>query len=706
MPQHAIDADIIDFILPPENIPGKLLELQQSLITSPSGGGMLKEKSDEEVFQQILGFLKIRVNVDFTFYKQTTLRRRIVRRMLILRLDTLNAYLKYLENDKTELDLLFQDLLIPVTSFFRDSVTYEVLCSEVIPGLLKDKSATNPLRIWIAGCSTGQEAYSIAMCLDQYIGDMHPVKVQIFATDLSEKSINKARTGIYTKKEMDGVSEGQVKEFFNRIDGTYQVKRKIRDMCIFAVQNFLKDPPFAKLDLITCRNVLIYFEPFLQKKAFSIFHYALNNKGILWLGKSETAGQSSDLFMTLGKDKFYIRKQGAGKFMSVATERSEVAYSDRNFRLANTEGKAVDFQKGADDILLSKSPPGVVVNDQFDIVQFRGLTGAFLEPLPGKPSLNVLKMAKEGLGFEIRNALHKVKTSKKPVLKAHILIDDGKTQAAIEVIPILNTVDLHYLILFRKEEPASGNGQGLPVDTEASRSTQQVNADNKDAKDKRIKQLEQEIALAREDMRNITEDQEATNEELQSSNEELLSGSEELQTLNEELETGKEELQSTNEELITVNQELIDRNEQLNQVRNFSEATISILHEPLLVLDKNYRIISANKSFYISFKITEEETLHKNLFELHDNGWDIPGLRKELIKIQKGKEKKIETEINYTFPVIGERIIHFNIQPIQRENGEKLILLALDDITERQRLSALLSEQLLERKHGEINLRL
>jgi len=690
MPQHAIDAAIVDFILPPEKISERLMELQQSFAISSSGDEPdAKDKINEDGFRQILALLKIRVGVDFSFYKQTTVRRRIIRRMIILHLETITDYAEYLKKNKPEQDILFNDLLIPVTSFFRDSITFNRLCETVFPEILKNKSVSNPGRIWIAGCSTGQEAYSIAICIQEYLSDhTSNIKVQIFATDLSEVSIKKARNGVYSKKELEGISETRLKQFFNKTDGNYQVKKPVRDMCIFATHNFLKDPPFAKMDLITCRNVLIYLQPFLQKKALTVFHYALNNKGILVLGKSETTGNASDIFIPFGnKDKFFTKKSVSGRFINVASERSETAFADKNYFVRSKEGKTDDFQKNADEILLSKyTPVGVVVNDQFEIVQFRGSTGAYLEPSPGKASLNVLKMAKEGLAFEIRNALHKAKSSSEPFIKEGILINDGKKSVTIEVVPLLNTVDLHFLILFRDTYTAEA---GTP-----KRGTKKPASGGRGAeKDTRIQQLEKELAQAREDMRSITEDQEASNEELQSSNEELLSGSEELQSLNEELETSKEELQSTNEELITVNQELYDRNDELNQSRQFAEATLAVLHEPLLVLDKNFIIKTANTSFYETFELTEEETLGKILFALQDKGWDIPGLRKGLGKIQKEKEKTIEMEIVFTFPVIGERTICFNIQAISRETGEQLILLALDDITLRKKAEKILAEK-------------
>jgi two-component system CheB/CheR fusion protein len=249
-----------------------------------------------------MALLRVRKGLDFSFYKQTTIRRRIIRRMVLLKLESSAEYADYLRKNKPEQDLLFQDLLIPVTSFFRNPEIFDALCKTVIPGLVKTKSAHNPLRIWAAGCSSGQEAYSIAICLHEYVGDLIPtLKVQIFASDVSENSVLKARRGFYLKKELEGVSSERLTQYFTKTDGGYQVKKTVRDMCVFARHNFLKDPPFAKMDLISCRNVLIYLEPFLQKKALATFHYALNEKGGLWLGKSETTGNASDLFITLDK---------------------------------------------------------------------------------------------------------------------------------------------------------------------------------------------------------------------------------------------------------------------------------------------------------------------------------------------------------------------------------------------------------------------
>ena len=676
MPENAIKNEVVDFVLSPEEMPQQLLKLEQTFNRLNSDNGDAAEHlNQEESFRQILSLVRIRHGADFTYYKQSTIRRRIQRRVAILKLEKISEYLDYLRDNKAEQDLLFQDLLIPVSSFFRDPKTFETICTVILPELVKGKTNANPLRIWVAGCSTGDEAYSLGICLYEFLEEKGiSIKIQIFATDISEQAIAKARTGVYNKRQLEGVSAERLQQFFTKIDGHYQVKKSIRDLCVFATHNFLKDPPFARVSLISCRNVLIYMEPFLQKKAFTTFHYALNDKGYLLLGKSETTGSSSELFTQADKkEKLYIRKSVSGKFMNVTSADREESMKDKDYGLRSYERRKDDYQKNADEILLSRyTPAGVVVNEQFDIVQFRGSTGAYLEPSPGKASLNVLKMARPGLSFELRNALHRAKAKKETFTKEGIMANGGGRLVTIEVIPLTNTIEPHFLILFKDTIPPP-----------AKEKREQKNK-AQEAENERIKALEESLSQAREDMRSITEDQEAANEELQSANEELLSSSEELQSLNEELETSKEELQSTNEELVTVNQELYDRNDQLNQARIYAEAIVTTIFEPLLVLTPDLRIKSANQAFYKTFFMAEKQTLGKVIFDLQDNAWDIPGLKERLVSLRKHKTDSSEWEVSWTFPGIGKRTICFKAKLIPEESGRELILMALDDITLRK----------------------
>ena len=682
MPHSAAQAGVVDFILPPEKIPQKLLEVT-GFINGNGGHDETIPLPDEEMFKQILSLLRIRKGTDFTYYKQSTIRRRILRRMVLNKNEEPIAYLKYLRENKAEQDILYQDFLIPVTSFFRDPKSFDNLCETVFPLLIKNKTAYEAIRVWVAGCSTGEEAYSIAICLKEYLGDNQQT-VQIFATDLSEPAIAKARLGIYTKAELTAVSPQRLKDFFTKTNGDYQVNRNVRDMCVFAHHNFLKDPPFGKMDFISCRNVLIYMEPYLQKKALTTFHYSLNPKGFLLLGKSETTSGVPDLFLAAAKsDKLFTRKDVPGKFMHVASQRSEqtISHTDTN---AGSETIRTDFQKTADDIMLRKyTPAGVVVNEAMDIVHFRGNTSNYLEQSSGKPSHNLLQMARNGLAFELRNILHKAKKEKTAVSKENIPmdVDGGIRNISIEAMPLPNVIEPHYLILFHDNESIGNKSRMAGALSNKKTSTSKT---KKDDKDLRIEQLEKELAQVREDMRSITEDQEASNEELQSANEELLSSSEELQSLNEELETGKEELQSTNEELMVVNQEMIGLNEQLTVSRDYTEAIVANIHEPLLVLDKHLRIKTANNAFYKTFRVSEQETEGSLIYNLGNKQWDIPELRTLLEKILPEKSVFNNFEVSHNFSSIGERVMILNAREVINKNiSEKLILLAIEDITEK-----------------------
>lgn len=683
MPKRAIQANVADFILPPEEMPAKLLE-----ITKTMHGDSQQEVG---IFNQIISLLRVRKGTDFTYYKQTTVYRRILRRMAILKFEEPSLYLKHLRENKKEQDALYQDLLIPVTNFFRDADAFENLSKLVFPKVAKSKSEHDAVRIWVAGCSTGEEAYSIAICMKEFFAGAK-TRVQIFATDISEPAIAKARAGVYSKQDMEGISTRRLQEFFTKTNGSYTVCKEIRDMCVFALHNFLNDPPFHKIDLISCRNVLIYMEQYLQKKALTTFHYSLNPKGFLFLGKSERSNSSPDLFISTGNhDKLFIRQDVPGRLVPLTGRRIEEKLIGK---AANhkQENARMDFQKEADDLMFRKyTPPGVVVNEALDIMHYNGNTSPYLEQAPGKPTHNLLKLAKAELGFELRSLLHKAKknyssgSSENPSFtKDSIPVNvNGNTLViGLEVIALPNTVDSYYLILFHSQSVR----QAAPAKPRKGTPT-------KNDYDLRIEQLERELRQTREDLRSITEDQEAYNEELQSANEELQSGSEELQSLNEELETSKEELESTNEELSVVNQEMISMNEQITAERNYSEAVIATIREPLLVLSKNLHVKSANDSFYEKFRANEQETEGQLIFDLGKRQWNIPEFRTLLESILPAKSSFSGFEVNYNFPDIGPRVLLLNAREIIRESkDEKLILLAIEDITEQKELIRLVEE--------------
>jgi two-component system CheB/CheR fusion protein len=678
MPQSAVNAGVVDFVLTPEEMPAKLREFARDYHKSDIGNTNEEiPKEDETAFKSLIVLLQERSGVDFTYYKQNTIRRRIARRMAIGKVGKLADYLNILMGDKTEQQALFQDLLIPVTSFFRDPNTFEALREKVLPALFKNKAAEEPVRIWIAGCSTGEEAFSMAICLHEFLGEQSPTRqIQIFASDISEIAIKKARAGIYTKAEVQTLSNEQLSLYFSKTSGNYQVVKTIRDLCVFAVQNFLKDPPFSKIDLISCRNVLIYMDSFLQKKALSTFHYALRKNGFLLLGKSETTSVVSDLFASfIRTEKIYSRKSVPGRFLPVSVGRREDALVKKDKKTAKPDTLQADFRKTAESILLAKyTPAGVIVNDLMDVVHIHGAIAPFLEPPPGKPTFNLFKMAREGLGFELRNVLHKAKTSPEPVIKTGIPVQIHGVQhlVTIEILLLTSSVEPHFLILFTKTETASGLTGDLTAVT-----TNDAHL--------RIQQLENELAQTREDMRSIIEDQEVANEELQSTSEELESSSEEMQSLNEELETSKEELESSNEELVILNQELLDKQEQLNVARLYSEAIVTSIREPLVILDKSLRIKTANLAFYKKFNFTELETEDKLFYELQNHQWDDQVLQGQLEKIIPQRVKLENFEITLPFPVLGERTMLLNARQVANEHAvEPLILLAIEDITERK----------------------
>ncbi|RXJ45728.1 chemotaxis protein CheB [Gelidibacter gilvus] len=692
MPENAINAGVVDFILAPDKIAEHLLQINSTEITNNVDKKEEPQpKDDGSVFKQILSLLRQRSGVDFTHYKDPTLRRRIARRIAIVKKKNLNNYLQFLRTDDAEQDALFQDMLIPVTSFFRDPKAFETLSEKVFPCIIKNKNPDAPIRMWVAGCSTGEEAYSIAICLQEFLRlnpdkDREQTKIQIFASDISEKAIKKARSGNYTKAEVETLSASLLENYFTKTNNGYEVSKLIRDMCVIAPHNFLKDPPFAKMDLISCRNVLIYMDTFLQQKAFATFHYALKENGFLLLGKSESTGASSDLFASVAKkEKVYSRKPVAGRFRHIATELKEQA-STRKFKsVTKPEATQTDFRKSAEAIMISKSPASVVVNEQMDIVHIHGDITSFLQSPQGKPTHNLLLMAREGLGFELRNAIHKVTKNQAAVIKENVPMgrnsqndenDEGKQYLVnIEIIPITDTVELHYLIRFEKTI--------VPNEKEdKSASSGKTKADDAI---KRNEQLEKELAYNREDMRSITEDMEAANEELQSANEELQSSNEEMQSLNEEMETSKEELQSTNEELIIVNQELFDKQEQLSAARIYSDSIVSTMFHPLIVLDKDLCIKTANAAFYKKFKVDENETEKKWFYEIQHHQFDDYRLRSLLVKVLSQKDQIEDFEIILKIPEVGERNLLMNARQIKnKRTAEQLILLAIEDVTDRR----------------------
>ena len=664
MPGSAVKAGVIDFVLPPAKIAERLVEINKPF--QPDAGA----KSEEHVFKQILSLLRARRGVDFQHYKSSTLKRRIIRRMALAKTESLSVYLDILRENKTEQDALYNDMLISVTSFFRDPDTFKVVGSEVFPELLRAKIEKHqPLRIWVAGCATGEEAYSMAICLREQLGDeASALKIQIFATDISEIAITKARTGKYRAAEMEGLSDARIHQFFTKLDGTYQVNKEVRDMCVFAHHNLLKDPPFSRIDVLSCRNVMIYLEPILQGRALNIFHYALNKEGYLWLGKSETIGRHTDIFSSYkATDKLYQRKGPIGRYMDVASYARETMFKELNNDLRQDEDKDI-FKIAEEDMLDNLIPPCVLVNEKFDVIQFKGETDAWLKLPKGKPSFNLLKIAREDIGHELHTLLLQAKKNSEPAQKYAVPYTNGELQHTVnlQVRPLNAGNENFFLVVFHA-------GSFTGVQPNMFEMPRQEGDNVYDAAALRIEELERELVQTRANMRMVTEEQETANEKLQSYNEELLSAGEEQQSLNEELETSKEELQSTNEEIVIVNKELVDRNEQLNSARLYTEAIVDTIRDPLLIIDQEMRIKRASRSFYLKFRLSEKEVEGELLYELNNGEWNVPQLRKLLERILP--EKTIMEDFKVTQ---GRRLLYLNARKIVIPGDEELILLAIE----------------------------
>ncbi|MFD2572095.1 CheR family methyltransferase [Spirosoma soli] len=697
MPRSAISEGVVDMVMAPANIARELERLSRlpqifQPLDDETTDIVPEITTDEDDIKAIIKFLRRTTGVDFTYYKITTIRRRIIRRMLLHKLNTLQEYAEYLKQHPDETSLLYNDLLINVTTFFRDEHTMEYIKKELLPRMISDKLPRTPLRIWVAACSTGQEAYSLAILLLEVLGDQGlSIPIQLFATDLSEAAIAKARHGSYTRSEVADVSPKRLQRFFTKVDDHYRINKSVRDLCVFAPHNVLKDPPFSRLDLISCRNLLIYLDGFLQKKSIATFHYALNPDGYLFLGKSETVSNSATLFAQLDKShKVFARKNDvvsrASFDMALRLETDGQTEPSRSNELRSSPltrktnmsfGSTNDLDKLVDSLLMQRLPPSVVVNQDLDILQFRGSTGLFLEPAPGKASLNLLKMARPSLVFELRNTVHKARKAKQTVRKTglEVKVKDKTHHVAIEAIPIRTDLEEQlFIIVFEEVLPIPGSV-----------------TDPADVRNVRIKQLEEELATLREDMRSIIEDQEASNEELQSANEEIISSNEELQSINEELETSKEEIESTNEELLTINQELQVRNDQLSEANEYSEAIFTTIREATLVLDEDLRVKSANKTFYKLFGVSQEEIEGKLIYELGNRQWDIPQLRLLLSDALRHNTEVEGFEVRHTFPQIGEKILLLNARRVTRQ--QEAILLAIEDITDHRQVQRLIEER-------------
>ncbi|MGD0267796.1 MAG: chemotaxis protein CheB [Candidatus Sulfotelmatobacter sp.] len=596
MPRNAVNAGCIDFILSPKDIARELGGISQhpyvARVVAPGTEGFQGMVGSD--LNVLFGLLRESSGVDFTNYKHTTLHRRIRRRMVVHKVETLKEYLRFIGRRPEELEELYRDLLIHVTGFFREPEAFVALRKHVYPKLFEGRKPDNPIRVWVAGCSTGEEAYSIAITLLEYMWvhsrniSQAATAIQIFATDISDTALDRARVGVYSEAAVSEISAERLKRFFIRSDGGFQINKSVRDMCIFAKQNLVKDPPFSNLDLVSCRNLLIYLGPVLQRRVIPSLHYSLKAGGYLMLGASESLGGFSDHFGLVDKkDKIYQKRKTTARLTTYFANADYLPVRAGDAKLARGLLPAFSVEREVEHLLVNRFvPASVVVNDQMEIVQFQGKTGAYLEPPAGQPSFSVARMAREGLLVDLRAALDAAKKTNATVRKEGVQIQSeaGAREINLEVVPLRGPTaqERFYVVVFQDaaRKPALAEDKG-----KRSKTPKMSPAATRDHE-----ALKRETNQLREQLRSLIEEHESTTEEFKAAHEEVLSANEELQSTNEELETAKEELQSTNEELTTLNEEMQNRNAELGSANNDLLNLLGHVDIPVVMVSNDLRI--------------------------------------------------------------------------------------------------------------------
>ncbi len=561
MPRSAIASGVVDYVLPAAEMPAQLVAYLKRA-AGPQALATFRNAVPEHTqtsLAKVLIVLRDQTRHDFSRYKRSTIVRRVERRMALNQIDRLDDYIRFLQQNLAEIDALFRELLIGVTSFFRDPEAFESLKERALIPLLKDPRRSRPFRAWVPGCSTGEEAYSVAILIQEAADELgDQVGVQIFATDIDGHAIDSARSGIYPNGIAANVSPDRLARFFRQEGDAYRIRRTIRDMVVFATQDVIQDAAFSKLDLICCRNLLIYLEPVLQSQLISLFHYSLNPNGILFLGTSESIGDHLDLFEAVDRqNKLFRRKPGATPVEHRLDATRPVVMPAAPAMAGN---RKPHIQKLTESLLLDQAtPPAVVVDDKGKIVYIHGHTGRFLEPATGEASLNIYQMARPGLRLELMTGIRQAAIKHEVALYTGLRVgsDTGEIHVDLHISPINEPAALRGLILVVFRE--------IPPDDSTDSEERPTPAGDGDD---RLAELEHQLKIKEEYLQATVEEFQATNEELQASNEELQSSNEELQSTNEELETSKEESQSMNEELSTLNAELRERIDQAARIND------------------------------------------------------------------------------------------------------------------------------------------
>jgi two-component system CheB/CheR fusion protein len=799
MPRSAIDTGLVDYVLPVEQMPQEVIRYIQHPYLEGREREVPADKHYQNFLQKILMLVRANTKHDFSHYKQTTIRRRIGRRMAVHKIEDISDYFRYLQQNPPEIQTLFKDLVICVTSFFRDPEAFKALENKVIPDVLTSKAPDEPIRIWVPGCGSGEEALSLAILFEEAMEKLgKSCNVQIFATDIDSDAIDKARTGEYPESIAADVTPQRLKRYFVKKETLYKIKQEIREMVVYAVQNVISDPSFSRLDLISCRNVLIYLDNDLQRQILPLFHFTLNPNGYLFLGSSETIGGSADLFAPVDmKWKIFQRKgpvhHRLAEYPALSLPAAVVKPSP-----PREEGiRELNVRNLMERLVLEEyAPPAILINHRYDVLFLQGDTGKFLSMPKGEPTFNLFNLAHEDLRPKLLTVLHKAVSQRKNITAEAIPFKqpDGKIgYLNLTVRPLTAHSAANLFLMVFDERLASP-----PAAPKRGRSKAPITQED----ESRMAVLEQELQATKEYLQTTVEELEASNEELKSTNEELQSTNEELQSTNEELETAKEELQSTNEELVTVNSELNNKIDELTEVnndinnllasteigtifldrdqlikrytpaatklfnliptdigrsirdispktvyenlwqdceevlytlqvkemelkslsgetyatrilpyrtrenvidgvvltfidvsaqhllgmaRNFAQSILNTVREPILILDGDLKIISANQAFYQNFHTAQENTENCLLYKLGNGQWDIPSLRKLLEDIIPKNDSFKDFEVKHNFPDIGQKTMLLNAHRIPAAaDHPSMILLAIEDVTEHQ----------------------
>lgn len=800
MPASAIQTGLVDFILPPEEMPEKLMNYVESAHKTIKKIITPKEET-ERALQKIFMLIRNRTSHDFSYYKENTVYRRISRRMNIHQIENIQTYLRYLQENPHEIDILFKELLINVTSFFRDKKSFDSFKNS-LKELIKQKLDVDNLRVWVPGCSSGEEVYSIAIIIHELLEESGKnIDVQIFGTDIDIDALTTARSGTYPSTIAEDVSPELLNKYFVKKDNVFTIRTDIREMVVFAPHDVLIDPPFTKLDVLSCRNLLIYLNGEAQQKVISNFNYALNKDGILFLGPSESVGEFVDAFNVVDKKWKIFKCVKSTEFIRRFVEvhpipRTQLSNFETGIGLKQLNtSKSVNIVNLAEKELLDiYVPPSAIITDFGEILYIHGRLGNYLEPAQGKAKLNIVEMAREGLKFELNSSIQNAISKKSEIVVEGLRVKNNGGHIFINLnVKPLELETTKGLLIVSFEE--------VSVDKNGKKDKMKLNMVTKG--DERIRELESELNLTKERLNVTIEEMKSSNEELRSANEELQSMNEESQSTNEELETSKEELQSINEEMVTVNNELQMKIDELTQAKddmnnlfnsteiaiifldrdlnirrytkeatnlikmiesdvgrpfsdiatnlkydNFTDdiqqvmdrvtfketeietedgkwfqtrimpyktfknvidgvvitfnniterkeqitdaldaleladSVVQTVREPLLVLDSKMKVVSANRSFYQTFKVTPENTIGKNLYIMGDRQWDITSLRNLLEDILPKKADLKDFVVEDDFPNIGHKKIILNARQIyQKGKGTSMILLAMEDVT-------------------------